>query len=132
MSHTHGISSVDTEYHTWNNTECLVERLPQLLALELWADGAGVDALGEVVGTVVAVVVAVVAGVAGVAVAADEVAAGEFAAVVDAFGAAAAGLDPALTDMYPTISIKPVAPAAPASRRARLAGCGRRFRTGAC
>jgi hypothetical protein len=96
--------------------------------LELWAELDGVDAFAVVavvaavvVGVFVAVVACVAAIVLLVAVAVVEVAAVEVAST-DAEG------DAALTDMYPTINIRPEAPAAPASRRARLAGCGRRRR----
>ncbi|HVE17676.1 MAG TPA: hypothetical protein VNB52_01270 [Ilumatobacteraceae bacterium] len=83
---------------------------------------------------VVGVVVAVVACVAAVVLLDDvvvvevAVVAGAAVAAVEVASTDAEG-DAALTDMYPTINIMPEAPAAPASRRARLAGWGRRRRT---
>ena len=96
-------------------------------------DGVEAFAVVAVVATVVAtvvagVVVAVVVGVAAVVLLVDVglVAVGAVVATVfasaEVAGSTDADGDAALTDMYPTINIRPEAPAAPASRRARLAG----------
>jgi hypothetical protein len=105
--------------------------------LELWAELDGVDAFAVVavvaavvvVGVVVAVLVCVAAVVLLVEVGSVEVGLvpGTDVAAVEMAPTDADG-DAALTDMYPTINIRPEAPAAPASRRARLAGWGRRRR----